>query len=65
MARAEDGLANHRVSWLADTRGLDLHTDHTGSRPIMFQIALELARRQSAASVSTRILVVVRSRMAE
>ena len=46
MRRAEDGLANHRMAWLVGTRGLDLHTEYTGSRPVMFQIARELACRQ-------------------
>lgn len=53
MRRAEHGLANHWVAWLAGARGLDLHADSRGSRPVVFQIALELGRRQIASVSDT------------
>ncbi len=43
MARAQYGLAYHRVAGLVGTRGLDLHSDNTRSRPVMIQITPEPA----------------------
>lgn len=56
MRSAERGRANHWVARLAGARRLDLHSNRRDSRPVVLQITLEPALRQTIASLVGPIL---------